>query len=261
MFFDAHIDTPWILAKYNEWDYDIGSIPHSITTLADAREAVFVCYVPQSWHDRGMGEEILTRQAEWAGRQGVKIALEGWSSVSKEWVEKYKPSYITLVHAFTNELCESCTDLTGGGLSPQGVEAVKWLQANNIRVDISHASPQACWDVLRISKAPVIASHSGVAEVTPHPRNLSSTLIKEIATTGGVVGVPLVRNFVKDLPTLKRHIDVVGSIGINALGFGTDRDGAVLIPEVSSLGWKNTLRDILRPEDLQLAAGNFLKLL
>jgi hypothetical protein len=59
-----------------------------------------------------------------------------------------------------------------------------------------------------------------------------------------VVCVPLVKNFVVDLMTLQRHIDAVASIDPAALGIGTDRDGAVLIPEVAQLGWKATISSL-----------------
>jgi len=67
-------------------------------------------------------------------------------------------------------------------------------------IDVSHASDQTIRDVLKLSQAPVIASHSSVRTLCDHPRNLSDELIKGIAAKGGVVQICLVSSFVKKVP-------------------------------------------------------------
>ena len=67
-------------------------------------------------------------------------------------------------------------------------------------VDVSHTSDQTIRDVLAISQAPVIASHSSVRALCNHPRNLSDELIKGIAAKGGVIQICLVSSFIKEVP-------------------------------------------------------------
>jgi len=67
-------------------------------------------------------------------------------------------------------------------------------------VDVSHASDAVAHEVLRLSEAPVIASHSGAAAIYPHARNLSDSLIRGIAASGGVVQVNMFSTYLEDLP-------------------------------------------------------------
>jgi membrane dipeptidase len=98
--------------------------------------------------------------------------------------------YITLAHSHSNRLADGSYSLKRphGGLSPLGEQAVAEMNRLGIMVDVSHLSDEAVRDVLRVSKAPVIASHSGLRRFTPgFERNLSDELAKAIAKGGGVV--------------------------------------------------------------------------
>jgi membrane dipeptidase len=65
-------------------------------------------------------------------------------------------------------------------------------------VDISHVSDKSFFDVLEVTKAPVIASHSSVRALCDHPRNLSDEMLKALAANGGVIQICLVSSFVKE---------------------------------------------------------------
>lgn len=100
--------------------------------------------------------------------------------------------YITLCHFKSNEICDSSTDTERpfGGLSPFGEQVVHRMNDLGIMVDVSHVSDPTIEDVLRLSKAPVIASHSSCKAFTPnYPRNLSDKLIQKIADKKGVIMV------------------------------------------------------------------------
>jgi membrane dipeptidase len=99
--------------------------------------------------------------------------------------------YLTLTHAWNNELADSSGTgqtpaPTHGGLSPQGEQMVREAGRLGMMVDVSHASDDAFWDVLRIARAPVIASHSSARAVADHPRNLSDDMLRALADGGGV---------------------------------------------------------------------------
>lgn len=121
-------------------------------------------------------------------------------------VEKYYQQgirYITLCHSADNDICDSSTDRKNPedrGLSDFGRQVVAECNRLGIMVDVSHTSDQTIRDVLAISQAPVIASHSSVRALCNHPRNLSDELIKGIAAKGGVIQICLVSSFIKEVP-------------------------------------------------------------
>jgi membrane dipeptidase len=114
-----------------------------------------------------------------------------------------------------------------GGLSRLGRAAVQEMNRLGIIPDVSHASDQTAWDILKISSQPVIASHSNARAIHNHPRNLTDDLIRAIAASGGVVGAVAVSRFITtDPPTIARwadHIDhLVEVAGIDHVSIGAD---------------------------------------
>lgn len=77
---------------------------------------------------------------------------------------------------------------TGGGLTDQGREFVKEAQRLGMLIDVSHLSDEAFWDVINVTNAPIVASHSNSRSVCAVSRNLSDDMFRAICQTGGVVG-------------------------------------------------------------------------
>ncbi len=100
--------------------------------------------------------------------------------------------YVTLAHAKSNAFADSSYDDNERwqGLSPRGKTLVARLNELGIMIDVSHISDRAFWQVLEVSNAPVIASHSSARFFTPgFRRNMSDEMIKALAAHGGVVQV------------------------------------------------------------------------
>ena len=100
--------------------------------------------------------------------------------------------YITLTHGKDNQICDSSYDstYTWNGLSPFGEKVVEEMNRVGIMVDISHVSDSTFFDVLKITKAPVIASHSSCRYFTPSfQRNMSDDMIKALGRNGGVIQI------------------------------------------------------------------------
>lgn len=100
--------------------------------------------------------------------------------------------YITLTHSKNNRICDSSFDdeKLWNGLSPFGVEVIREMNKLGIMVDVSHVSDQAFWQIVDISQAPIIASHSACRFFTPNfERNLDDEMIKAIAHKGGVIQI------------------------------------------------------------------------
>jgi len=112
-----------------------------------------------------------------------------------------------------------------GGLTYDGLNFLEQAQAMGILIDVSHLNDPSCWDVLKFTKAPVIASHSNCRALLDHPRNLTDDQIRAIAATEGVIGVNACSFAVdhEDLEHLLNHIDHLVSVGgIEHVGLGPD---------------------------------------
>jgi len=109
--------------------------------------------------------------------------------------------YMTLTWNNSNSWATSCADetynkeLTHKGLTDFGKEVVKRMNHLGMIVDISHVGEQTFWDVINTTAKPVIASHSSVYNICPHPRNLKDEQIKAIAKNGGVIQVNFFSGF------------------------------------------------------------------
>lgn len=98
--------------------------------------------------------------------------------------------YATLTHSKMNLICDSSYDDNKGwnGLSPFGRNVVSEMNRVGIMVDISHVSDSTFYQVLRLSKAPVICSHSSLRHFTPgFERNVSDDMLQKLAEKGGVL--------------------------------------------------------------------------
>ena len=109
--------------------------------------------------------------------------------------------YITLAHYKWNHICDSANDpeRKWNGLSPFGEEVVSEMNRLGMMVDISHVSDSTFYDVIKLSKAPVIASHSCCRFFTPgYERNMSDEMIKVLAKNGGVIQIAFASFFLRN---------------------------------------------------------------
>jgi membrane dipeptidase len=135
------------------------------------------------------------KRAKKEGKVGVLMGIEGGHAIENSLPalrEFYRLGvrYMTLTHNNTNEWADACCDTARhGGLSEFGKEVVAEMNRLGMLVDISHVSDETMSDVLDVSKAPIIASHSSARVFSNHKRNVSDELLKRIAQNGGVVMV------------------------------------------------------------------------
>ncbi len=125
---------------------------------------------------------------------------------------------------------------TGGGLTDLGRAYVKEAQRLGMLVDVSHISDEGFWDIMDITQAPIIASHSNSRHVYGSSRNLTDDMFAEICKTGGVAGFNLYGYFIgenADLNTAADHfmhfleLDPEGT----HIALGGDLDGCDLLPK------------------------------
>ena len=123
--------------------------------------------------------------------------------------------YITLAHSKSNHICDSSFDEVRkwNGLSPFGRELVAEMNRLGMIVDVSHVSDETFYQIIELSKAPVVATHSSCRHFTPGwERNMDDEMIKLLAQKGGVIQITFGSMFVngkvnKEFPARKRHIE------------------------------------------------------
>jgi membrane dipeptidase len=104
--------------------------------------------------------------------------------------------YMTLCHSGTNFICDSSTDKPKwDGVSDIGKKVIQEMNDLGMMIDVSHISDGSFWDVLELSKAPVIASHSCCRAISNAERNLTDEMIKALAKKGGVIQIAYVPDF------------------------------------------------------------------
>ena len=154
-------------------------------------------------------DDVIVNHA--AGRLSAMIGIENGFVIGKDLARldalyARGARYLGLTHTGHNDICTSSgilkelgdTPATENvGLSAFGESVVRRANALGMMVDVSHASDACVRDVLRVSTAPIIASHSSARALTNHARNLSDDLMRSIAANGGVVHVVAYTGFLK----------------------------------------------------------------
>ena len=142
------------------------------------------------------------------GKRFVYISMENGSPVAGD-LTLMKTFYdmgvrmMSPVHFANNDLADSATDPKGpvhGGLSPLGKQFVAEANRLGVLLDASHSADTVLDQMLDLSKAPIILSHSGVRAVYNHPRNVSDDLLRKLAAKGGVIQINAFNGYMKDIP-------------------------------------------------------------
>lgn len=174
--------------------------------------------------EKGKASAILTLE----GTAGIgydpalleDLSMIGFRMVSLTWNE-------------SNPLAGS--HLTGGGLTDQGREFVREAQRTGMCVDVSHLSDEAFWDIMEITDAPIIASHSNSRSFHGVSRNLTDDMFHAICQTGGVAGFNMYADFVGPNPNMDTVCDHILHLlrldpECRHLALGGDLDGCSELP-------------------------------
>ena len=182
-------------------------------------------------------EEIEENRA--AGKMSAILTLEGTAGID------YNPALLEDLWAIgfrvtslgwneKNPLTGS--NVTGGGLTDLGREYVKEAQRLGMRVDVSHISDEGFWDIMKITEAPILATHSNSRAVHNHSRNLTDDMFRAIRETGGVAGYNACRDFTGENPNLDTVCDhILHFMELDPDGkhiaLGGDLDGVETMPD------------------------------
>ena len=137
---------------------------------------------------------------------------------------------MSLQHFFDNKLGGSLHGTSGAGLTEFGRQAIDEMQRLDIIIDVSHSSENVVKDVLSISNQPLVISHTGFNGYCKSPRNISDSLMIEIAEKGGLIGVGFWDAAVCDntpKSVAEAIIYGIGLIGAEHVALGSDFDGTI----------------------------------
>ncbi len=233
---DGHNDLPWRVrteydSSFEEFDlaerHEVGHTDIPRLREGNVGGAFFAAYVPSEYAGQGAMrwalEQIdliyrmtarypedfaLARTADdvrrivASGRVAALIGIEGGHTIENSlgalrMFSELGVRYMTLTHANTTDWADAATDEPRhGGLSEFGESVVLEMNRVGMLVDISHVSAEAMEDVLRVSRAPIIASHSGARAVADHSRNVPDEILRRLPENGGVVMVNFYSGFV-----------------------------------------------------------------
>ncbi|MCB9786562.1 MAG: membrane dipeptidase [Deltaproteobacteria bacterium] len=207
--------------------------------------------------------EYLAARAEGAhacllaiqGGNCLVAAPEGPASIPGDLVTR-----VTLVHLTNSVYGTTSSPLAlwrrGRGLSPEGKALVEQLDAQRIFVDLAHINPEGFRDAVAVHDPtlPLLATHTGVAGVRPHWRNLDDDQLRAIARTGGAVGVIFSAPFLtrrggpRDAEMVVEHLaHIVDVAGEDTASLGSDYDGAITPPPDlrDGLAWPRLVQRML----------------
>lgn len=309
---DSHTDTPMFFAEgFDIASSDQTRVDLCKMELGAIDASVMVAYLPQGECSAPAYEEafaktdaILTelhrqvsnhreraviassaeaiRSAKALGLRVIIPAIENGYAIGEElaklqyYRDRYGIVYMTLCHNGDNAICDSAARSLGthGGLSPFGREVVREMNRLGLVIDLSHTGENTVRDVLALSEAPVVASHSSARALCNHVRNLTDDQIIAIAERGGVVQVCLYAGFINEqdkeasLLDAVEHIEhIIRLVGVRHVGIGSDFDG-----DGELIGCRSS-EDLIRitielldrgytEEDLEaIWGGNFLRVL
>ena len=179
------------------------------------------------------------RRLKAEGKKAFFIGIENGYAIGKDInnVKKYKDmgvQYMTLSHSYDNDICNSSshTEDASKGLTEFGRKVVKEMNKVGMLIDVSHVSEGTFWDVIKLSKDPIFASHSSVMALCNHDRNLTDDQLRALAKNGGVIHICIYGGYLNknakeaSVDDVVRHIDhAVKVAGIDHVGIGSDFDG------------------------------------
>ena len=174
-----------------------------------------------------------------AGKMSAILTLEGTAGFGHD------PALLEDLHAIgfrvvsltwneKNPLTGS--HVTGGGLTDLGREFVKEAQRLGMLVDVSHISDEGFWDMMKITEAPIIATHSNSRRIWNNSRNLTDDMFRAICETGGVAGYNTCAEFTGDNPTVDTICDHILHFleldpSCKHVALGGDLDGVSKMPD------------------------------
>jgi membrane dipeptidase len=207
---------------------------HTQLEQIDLMRRVIAQY-PEAFQLASTAKDI--RAAKKAGRIGSMLGIEGGHAIEDSLgaLRAYYDlgvRYMTLTHNTNTDWADSAADVPAHhGLTPFGEQVVLEMNRIGMLVDLSHTSAETMEDALRVSRAPVIFSHSSARAVCNVPRNIPDDVLKMLAANGGVVMIAFVAGFT-DPDVAKVMQPVIEEFNRRARDVKTEEERNKLLEEI-----------------------------
>lgn len=230
--------------------------------MEDAKD---ILNIVRSFDDFKVGTE--------SGKINVVNGMEGLSQIGEDidlinyFYDELDVRHAMLTWNEENALATGWPNDVNRGLTAAGKQAVRRIQELGMVMDVSHLNDKSFWDVMSQAQAPVIASHSNARAVCPAMRNLTDDMIREIANTGGLLGMNSLREFIdanpdrQNVARLADHVvHIAELVGTEYIGLGYDFDDYLGEEALSSFS-ENTGSPSGDGVSNEAEAGNLLEVL
>ena len=223
------------------------------------------------------------RAARAAGKHGAFVGIQGGNALDRDLdaldlIPDDLVLRITLVHFHKSRIGVSSAPVFGNaeqGLFDFGREYVRRLNEKKIFVDLAHINRKGFFDAVEVhdKTQPLLVTHTGIAGVHPHWRNLDDEQIRAIARTGGTIGIMFQSSFLGDpmnggrAASIVDHMaHVIRVVGDDHVSLGSDWDGAIITPrdmktclELPKIVADMLQRDWSETRIRKILGGNFLR--
>ena len=184
------------------------------------------------------------------GKINAMVGLEGLSYIGEDidQIDRYYDEIFARTMMLTwneeNALASGWPGDPNRGLTAKGKEAVKRMNKLGVVLDISHLNDKGIWDVFSLAEGnPVIASHSNCRALCDIGRNLTDDMIKEVAKTGGVIGMNRLNGFISE-DKAKHNVDglvdhalhIIDLVGVDHVGCGFDFEDFIVSDALAKNG-------------------------
>jgi len=209
------------------------AVKHALDQIAAVREQV-------RKHPQDLVLATTTahvREARKENKIAVLMGVEGGHMINSDLgvLQKFAGlgvRYLTLTHSGNCEWADSSTAKPAhNGLTDFGKDVIREMNRLSVIVDVSHVSDKTFRDVLSVSKAPVMASHSNCRALCDHPRNMSDAMIRQLAAKGGVIQINYHVGFLSQefRNAEKAHPEINNAIALEVQKRCGDKEGCQLI--------------------------------
>lgn len=240
--FDAHADTPFELWRKDEAFFrnDCHIDAEKAGAFSEYRQVFAYCSLAGSkW---ALSErDFQNCYQQFLEKIASQSVVKPYFSIEGPEIINFDPQKLAQMNFSVSTLTWNADNVLAGchfgqrGLSERGIDYVHEAQSLGVIIDVSHLSEVAFWDLMRITKKPICASHSNCRAIWDHTRNLTDDQLRAIADTDGVVGLNLYVDFLgetADFETLRRHLEhMLHLCGEKNVCLGGDLDGCDTLPK------------------------------
>lgn len=166
---------------------------------------------------------------------------------------------------------------TGAGLTEVGKDLIRYCNEFRLLIDLSHLNEKGFWDAAKLSKAPLVATHSNASAICASSRNLNDDQLRAVRDSGGMVGLNFASGFLREdgrwhtdtpLEIMLRHLDhLIEVAGEDCVALGSDFDGARIPKDIGDAAGLPNLINAMREKQYgekliaKIAHENWLKVL